>query len=53
MFDKMLGIQKDPKLAMIREQNPLNNIHVPQGGVNNVDARIEQFYIPVDDHDTD
>ncbi len=37
---------------MIREQNPLNNINVPQGGVNNVDARIEQFYIPVD-HETD
>ena len=41
MFDKMLGIQKDPRLLKIREQNPLNNINVPFGPVNDVDARIE------------
>ena len=48
MFDKMLGIEKDPKLAQIRLDNPMNNICIPNGGVDNVDERIEQFYIPVD-----
>ena len=31
MFDKMLGIQQDPKLQKFKENNPLNNITVPQG----------------------
>ena len=44
----MLGIQADPKLAKIREQNPLNKIAVPQGLIANLDERIGQFYIPVD-----
>ena len=39
----MLGIQKNPKLHKIREANPLNNIVVPRGSVNDLDARIEQF----------
>ena len=44
----MLGIEKDPKLLKIREENPLNKIEVPQGLVGDIDGRIEQFYLPVD-----
>ena len=37
----MLGIEKDPKLKKIREENPLNNIAVPQGLIGNLDDRID------------
>ena len=48
LFDKMLGLEKDPKLIKIREQNPLNNILVPNDGINDLDERIDQFYEPMD-----
>ena len=48
MFDKMLGIEKDPKLAQIRLANPMNNICIPNGGIDDVDERINMYYIPVD-----
>ena len=48
LFDKMLGLEKDPKLLKIREQNPLNNILVPKDGINDLDERIDQFYEPMD-----
>lgn len=41
LFDKMLGIEKDPKLKKIREENPLNNIAVPQGLIGDLDDRID------------
>ena len=37
----MLGIEKDPKLKKIRDENPLNNIAVPQGLLANLDDRID------------
>ena len=40
LFDKMLGIEKDPKLAKIREENPLNNIAVPQCEMVDLEERI-------------
>ena len=40
LFDKMLGIEKDPKLLQIREENPLNNIAVPQMEMTDLDERI-------------
>ena len=50
MFDKMLGIEKDPKLAKIRDENPLNKIAVPSAGVGDLESRIGQYYIPVVDN---
>ena len=47
-LDKMLAFQNHPKLNKIREENPLNNIKVPQGDLSDVDDRIGQFSIPVD-----
>jgi len=44
----MLGMEKDPKLLKIREENPLNKIAVPKGIIGDLDSRIEQFYVPVD-----
>ena len=40
LFDKMLGIEKDPKLLKIREDNPLNNITAPQCDLSDLDDRI-------------
>ena len=48
MFDRMLGLEKDPRLIKIRAENPLNNIAVPKGRIDNLDERIDQFYIPID-----
>ena len=48
LFDKMLGLEKDPKLAKIRAQNPLNNITVPSDGLRDLDQRIGDFYIPAE-----
>ena len=48
LFDKMLGIEKNPKLMKIRNENPLNNISVPTGEVGDLDSRIDQYYVPVD-----
>ena len=36
----MLGIEKDPKLAKIRDENPLNKIAVPSAGVGDLESRI-------------
>ena len=47
MFDKMLGIEKDPKLAKIREENPLNKISIPDGDISDLDQRVAQYYVPV------
>ena len=44
MFDKMLGLEKNPKMLKLKEENPLNNITVPQGKITNLDSRIEQLY---------
>ena len=44
----MLGIEKDPKLAKLRDQNPLNNIAVPKGQFADLDSRIDQYYVPFD-----
>ena len=44
----MLGLEKDPKLAKIRAQNPLNNIAVPTDGIRDLDERIDQFYVPME-----
>ena len=41
MFDKMLGLEKNPKMLKLKEENPLNNITVPQGKITNLDSRIE------------
>ena len=49
MFDKMLGIEKDPKLAKIREENPLNKIAIPHGEIGDLDQRVAQYYVPVYD----
>ena len=46
MFDKMLGVEKDPKLQQIRENNPLNHIEIPQGNLGNLDDRISEFLMP-------
>jgi len=43
----MLGIEKDPKIIKIREENPLNKIRIPDCEVADIDRRIEQFYNPV------
>lgn len=48
LFDKMLGIEKDPKLAKIREENPLNKITVPDGQFKHIDERIDLFNTPFD-----
>lgn len=44
----MLGIEKDPKMLKIRQDNPLNKIKVPNCSVDDIDERIGQFYIPID-----
>ena len=44
----MLGIENDPKLIAIRQENPLNNIAIPQMEMHDLDERIGQFYTPVD-----
>ena len=44
----MLGLETDPILVVIRARNPLNNIAVPMDGIKDLDARIDQFYIPLD-----
>ena len=44
----MLGIEKDPKLVKIRDENPLNRIKIPNCEIDDVEARIQQYYIPVD-----
>lgn len=44
----MLGLEKDPKLLAIREENPLNNIAVPKMEMVDLDERIDQFYTPID-----
>ena len=36
----MLGIEKDPKLLAIRQENPLNNIEVPKMEMIDLDERI-------------
>lgn len=41
LFDKMLGIEKNPKLIQIRELNPLNNINVPKMEMTDLDERID------------
>ena len=43
MFDKMLGLQKDPRLIRIREANPLHQIKVPECDASNLDERMEHF----------
>lgn len=43
LFDKMLGIEKNPKLHKIREANPLNNIAIPSGDLTDLDERISLF----------
>ena len=41
LFDKMLGLEKDPKLLKIRAENPLNHINVPKDGIIDLDERID------------
>ena len=44
----MLGIDKDPKLSKIRDENPLNKISVPDGQFKYIDERIDLFNMPID-----
>ena len=41
LFDKMLGLEKDPKLLKIRAENPLMHINVPKDGIIDLDERID------------